>query len=66
MSTGIDIEFVRETYRKMPDQDLIRVATQDAYGLTAGALEVVKQEIKSRNLDQNIIKGLEAQQKTSE
>jgi hypothetical protein len=64
MSTGIDIQFVRETYKKLTDQELIRVVTQDAYGLTPEALEVVKEEIKSRNLDPNIIKGLDAQQKT--
>lgn len=63
MSSGIDIELVRENYRKMSDQDLIRQLTQDARGLTVEAQEVVAEEVRKRNLDQNIIKGVEAQQK---
>ena len=63
MSTGIDIQFVRETYKKFTDQELIRVVTQEAYGLTPEATQIVKEEIISRNLDPNIIKGIEAQQK---
>jgi len=64
MNTGIDIGFVQETYQRMSDQDLIRVATQDAYGLTPEAMEVVKAEIKKRNLDENFNKGLDAQNQT--
>lgn len=64
MSTGIDIKFVQETYQRMSDDELIRIATQDAYGLTPEAIEVVKAEIKKRGLDQNIAKGVEAQNKT--
>ena len=64
MSVGIDKEFVRETYRGMTDQELIRVVTQDAAGLTPEALEVVKDEIANRNLDPSIVRGLEAQNKT--
>lgn len=61
MSTGIDIEFVRQTYQKMTDEELVRVATQDAAGLTPEAQEVVKEEVHRRNLDLNIIRGVEAQ-----
>jgi hypothetical protein len=64
MSTGIDIKFVQETYQRMSDDELIRITTQDAYGLTPEAMEVVKTEIQKRGLDQNIGKGLEAQNKT--
>lgn len=64
MSTGIDIKFVQETYQRMSDDELIRIATQDAYDLTPEAMEVVKTEIQKRGLDQNITKGLEAQNKT--
>lgn len=63
MSRGIDISFVQERYQRMTDDELIRVATQDAYGLTAEAMEVVKAEIIKRGLDENIIKGVEAQNK---
>ena len=64
MSTGIDIKFVQERYQRMSDDELVRIATQDAYGLTAEAMEVVKAEIQKRGLDENIAKGVEAQNKT--
>ena len=47
----------------MSDDELIRIATQDAYGLTPEAIEVVKAEIQKRELDENISKGVEAQNK---
>ena len=64
MSKGIDIEFVKTVYERMADDELIRVATQDAHGLTQEAMEVVKVEIQKRGLGENIAKGLEAQNKT--
>ena len=48
----------------MTDDELIRTATQDAYGLTPEAMKIVKAEIKKRRLDENISKGVEAQNKT--
>jgi predicted nucleic-acid-binding Zn-ribbon protein len=63
MSTGIDIKFVQERYERMSDDELIRIATQDAYDLTPEAMEVVKAEIQKRGLDENISKGVEAQNK---
>jgi RNase H-fold protein (predicted Holliday junction resolvase) len=64
MEEGIDVEFVREMYQKMNDKDIVRVLTQDANGLTAAAMEVVKEEIKRRKLNDNILRGVEAQQRT--
>ena len=64
MSTGIDIEFIRENYQRMSNDELMKIATQDAFGLTPAALEVVKEEIRKRNLDTNVIKGLELQNRT--
>ena len=61
MSQGIDLAFVRETYQKMSDAELERVATQDAAGLTPEAQEIVKEEIQRRNLSTTIIKGVQAQ-----
>src|ERR1700712_2972438 len=63
MSSGLDIQFVRETYQRMSDQDLTRILLSEASGLTPEAQEVVNQEIKRRNLDPNIAKAVEAQQK---
>jgi hypothetical protein len=63
MNTGIDTEMVQERYRRMTDNELIRIATQDAFGLTPEAMEVVKTEIRKRNLQmgEEIIRGVEAQ-----
>jgi hypothetical protein len=63
MSTGIDIQYVQETYQSMSNEDLIRIATEDAYGLTPEAMEVVKAEIKKRGLGEGIIQAVEAQNK---
>jgi hypothetical protein len=63
MNDGIDIQFVRENYQRMSDDELVRVATQDAAGLTAEAQEIVKDEIEKRGLDRNIINGVQAQNK---
>ena len=64
MSKGIDIKFVQERYQRMPDDQLIRIATQEAYGLTPEAINVVKAEIQKRGLDSNIASGVDAQNKT--
>jgi hypothetical protein len=64
MSTGLDIQFVREHYQRMTDDELVRIATQDAGGLTPEAQEIVQEEIEKRKLDANIIKGVHAQNKT--
>lgn len=64
MNTGIDIKFVQEAYRRMSDDELTRIATEDAAGLTPEALEVVKAEIEKRGLNQNIVRAVEAQNKS--
>lgn len=64
MSEGIDIQIVRENYQRMSDDELVRIATQDAAGLTPEAQEVIREEIEKRKLDTNIIKGVQAQNKS--
>ena len=64
MGTGIDIQYVQEAYRQMSNEELIRIATQDAQGLTPEAMDVAKAEIKKRGLDDGLAKGLDAQNKT--
>jgi hypothetical protein len=61
MSKGIDIRFVQEAYQRMPDDELVRIATQDATGLTPEAIDIVKSEILRRGLDVNIAKGVDVQ-----
>ncbi len=63
MSQGIDIDFVRETYQKMSDEDLIRVLTTDAAGLTTEAQALTRNEVKRRNLNPDIALGVDIQQK---
>ena len=53
MTTGIDIQFVRDFYQKMTDEELIRVAIKEVAHLTDEAQEVVREEVKRRNLDTN-------------
>jgi len=64
MSQGMSAQFVKETYEKMSDEELIRQLTQDAAGLTPEALQVVKDEVGRRKLSTNLINGVEAQQKS--
>jgi len=64
MSTGIDIQSVKEYYQHLSDEEIIHIATKDAHGLTPEAREVVKEEIQKRGLNVNIAKGVEAQNKT--
>jgi hypothetical protein len=66
MSNGLDPQFIRETYQKMPDSELVRVATEDAYCLTEEAYQIIKEEIARRNLSPDIQKGVEAQKKIPE
>jgi hypothetical protein len=63
MSTGIDIQYIRKAYEQMTNEELVRIATTDAAGLTPEALEVVKEEINRRGLSHNILNALEAQNK---
>lgn len=63
MAQGLDLEFVRDNYQRMSDDDLVRIATEDAAGLTPEAREIIKEEIEKRNLNRNIIKGVQAQNK---
>ena len=64
MSTGIDIKYVKENYESMPDDKLIMIATQEANDLTPEAMEIVKYEIRKRGLSENIVKAVDAQNKT--
>ena len=54
MSSGIDLDLIRGYYQQMTDREVMRVLTYDVNGLTAEALEVVKEEIKRRKLDFDI------------
>jgi len=63
MSNGINIEVIRKTYERKTDEELIRVVTQNSAGLTSEAIEVVKSELKRRNIDSNVARSVDAQNK---
>jgi hypothetical protein len=64
MSTEVDEEFIRDTYRKMSDQELVIYLTQHSAGLTPEAMKIVREEVARRNLDGDITAGVEAQQRS--
>lgn len=63
---GIDIKYVREYYRSLPDEGLINILVREAKGLTPEALEVVREEISRRNLDPQLHAVVNAQQQNEE
>lgn len=52
MSDGLDIQFIRESYQRMPDKDILQIAQNDT-GLTPTARQVLEEELTKRNLDAN-------------
>ncbi len=59
----LDIDNIAEYYSRMRDQELIRVATQDARGLRPEVFDIIEKEIKKRNLNPDLLKGAIAQNK---
>lgn len=55
------IEQLTATYKNLPDDKLTRLAVNEAASLRPEALELLKAEIKSRGLEENIINGMDAQ-----
>jgi hypothetical protein len=66
MSSGDDIQRVRDYYSSLSDNELIRASTGDASGLTPEAMEIVKEEISKRGLGESVIKGMQAQNRPIE
>ena len=63
MSNEIDIQLVKDNYSRMGNEELVHIATKDAAGMTPEAQAVIREELKKRNLDSNLIKGVNAQNK---
>jgi hypothetical protein len=59
----MELEEIAKNYEKMPDFELIRIATKDAYGLRPEVFEIIELELKKRNLDVSILNGAIAQNK---
>ncbi|HYV94794.1 MAG TPA: hypothetical protein VE978_23675 [Chitinophagales bacterium] len=58
---GLSIDELRKNYKSFSDDELIRLATREASGLTPEGLQVLTEEIKRRNLSHDLIKGIEVQ-----
>ena len=63
MKDDAQLQLVRDTYQRMTDEELVRVATQNATGLTEAAQEIVRKEIERRGLDAAIVQGVQVQNK---
>ena len=63
MSDGIDIDFLKDSYARMSDDEITRICVNDGNGLTEAAQKLLKEEINKRGLNSNLIKGVAAQQK---
>lgn len=59
----MDLKYVEERYSKMTDEELVRVSTSNAKGLRPEVFEIIKNEIKKRNLSPGILNGAKAQNK---
>ncbi len=59
----MDLENIKRYYERISDDEIIRIMTTDAHGLRPEVFEIVESEIKKRNLDPNILKGAQAQNK---
>jgi len=59
----MDIEDIARNYERMPDHEIIRIATTDARGLRPEVFGIIENEIRKRNLDPDLLKGAIAQNK---
>ena len=53
MSEGLNIQFVRDNYQRLPDTELLRIAKNDINDLMPEARQVLEEELLRRNLDLN-------------
>jgi hypothetical protein len=51
----IDIKIVKEQYQRMPDEELLRFALNEAEKLSIEAFHLLKSEFEERNLDLGIL-----------
>ena len=59
----LDIDNIAEHYSRMPDQELIHVATQNARGIRPEVFGIIENEIKKRNLNPDLLNAVIAQNK---
>lgn len=59
----VDLKIIEENYAKMPDWKLEQMATNNADGLRSEVFDIIKKELVKRNLDLDLMRGVEAQNK---
>ncbi|TKC10793.1 hypothetical protein FA048_11525 [Pedobacter polaris] len=59
----MDIKDIEKNYERMSDNEIIRIATTNAYGLRPEVFGIIENEINKRNLNPDILKGAIAQNK---
>ena len=66
MSSGIDLQLIKDYYQGITNQQLIHILAENSEGLTADAIQIIKEEIISRGLKPEMLAGVEAYQETDE
>ncbi|MFP9115645.1 hypothetical protein ACLI1A_17025 [Flavobacterium sp. RHBU_3] len=59
----MNIELIKKHYKTISNEKLISLATTEAHGLRKEVVPILMEEIRSRNLDKNIIEGFDRQMK---
>jgi hypothetical protein len=60
---NMDLKDIEKNYERMPDYEIIRIATTGARGLRPEVFGIIENEIKKRNLNPDILLGAVAQNK---
>jgi hypothetical protein len=62
----IDLKIVKEQYERMPDEELLRFATNESQKLTIESFHLLKSEFESRNLDLTILERVQTEKELAE
>jgi len=54
---------LRQRYSRLSDNKIMELAVREAGGLTVEAIEVLREQIRTRNLDHNLEKSIQAQRR---
>lgn len=57
------MELIKENYARMPDEQLVHIAKNEASGMTAEGLEIILSELKRRKLDPGLSASVAIQNK---
>src|SRR5215831_10672999 len=60
---SLDIEYIRETYQRMSDRELLLLAAGESNQLTEEAREALKEELSFRRLTKKVEKAIEVNTK---